>query len=89
MVYHSDTSRVIPQGAGVNLPYIKDRMKALGLSQYDLAERLGVPRSTVANWLVNRADPDSRTIRRLSEILDTSADDLLADPEPQPEVVAG
>jgi transcriptional regulator with XRE-family HTH domain len=88
MVYHFNTSRVTLQGADVNIPLIKARRDALGLSQYDLAEVLEVKRSTVANWEIGRGDPDSRTIRRLAEVLQISADDLLADPEPQTEAVA-
>lgn len=82
MVYHFNTSRVTPlQGAGVNIPLIKARRDELEMSQYDLAQELGVKRSTVANWEVGRGDPDSRTIRRLAEVLKISADDLLAEPE--------
>jgi transcriptional regulator with XRE-family HTH domain len=53
----------------------------LRLRQRDIAEALGVDRSTVAGWETGKSEPLARQILALAKLLDTTADDLLADPE--------
>lgn len=51
------------------------------ITQKDLAERLNVAQSTVAMWETGNRKPDIVTIKRLSEIFECTADDLLKDIE--------
>jgi transcriptional regulator with XRE-family HTH domain len=67
----------------VNIPHMKARREELGLRQADVAAALGVDRTTVANWETGRAYPDARHLRPLAEVLETTTDALLAEPEPQ------
>lgn len=65
----------------MNVPLIKRRREALNLRQMDVAEALGVDRSTVASWETGRASPEARLILPLAQLLKVPADDLLAEPE--------
>lgn len=65
----------------MNVPLIKRRREALNLRQMDVAEALGVDRSTVASWETGRASPEARLILPLAQLLKVPADDLLATPE--------
>lgn len=56
---------------------IKKRRKELNLSQEDLANKIGVSRSAVSNWEIERNYPDLQLIVSLSEVLGVSLDDLL------------
>jgi transcriptional regulator with XRE-family HTH domain len=47
----------------------------------DVAEALGVERSTVASWETGRASPEARLILPLAKLLKIPADDLLDEPE--------
>jgi transcriptional regulator with XRE-family HTH domain len=60
---------------------MKVRRAYLGLRQADVAAALGVDRATVANWETGRRYPDARLIRPLAEVLQTTTDELLAEPE--------
>jgi len=73
----------------VNVPLIKRRREALNLRQMDVAEALGVERSTVASWETGRASPEARLILPLAELLKITADDLLAEPDNGAKVAAG
>jgi len=56
---------------------IKELRKLYGISQLDLATRLGVARSTVAMWETEKSQPDNEAVKRLCSIFDVSADHLL------------
>lgn len=60
---------------------ISERIKLLrneyGLTQEDLANRLGVARATVASWEVGRRTPDADAIKKLANIFNTTADYLI------------
>ena len=73
----------------MNVPLIKRRREALNLRQMDVAEALGVERSTVASWETGRASPEARLILPLAELLKITADDLLAEPDNGAKVAAG
>lgn len=73
----------------MNVPLIKRRREALNLRQMDVAEALGVDRSTVASWETGRASPEARLILPLAKLLKIPADDLLAEPDNGPKVAAG
>lgn len=51
--------------------------KKKGLSQEELAERIGVTRQTISNWELNETSPNTKQLKSLREILDVSVDCLL------------
>ncbi len=54
--------------------------KAKGLSQEDLAERVGVSRQAVSKWELDQALPDAEKIIALAAALGVSTDQILLDP---------
>ena len=60
---------------------LKDRMKRLraerGLTQAQLAKRLGVSPSAVGMYEQGRREPDAQTLTRLADVLQCSTDELL------------
>ena len=56
---------------------IKRLREGISLSQQKLADKLGVTQQAVAKWECDKAEPDSATLIRLSEIFNTSLDYLL------------
>lgn len=62
--------------------------KALGLSQEELADRVGVSRQAVSKWELDEAQPDADNIVRLAQSLGVSTDQLLLGAEPEPTVQA-
>ena len=49
---------------------IKELRKKAGLSQLELADKLGVSRSAVSSWEVNRNEPNIEDITKMASILD-------------------
>ena len=47
---------------------IKAKRKAMGLSQEDLAEKLGVTRQAVSKWETDRAQPTTSNLRELAQV---------------------
>jgi len=56
--------------------------KRAGLSQEQLAEKLGVSRQAVSKWETGEASPDVNKLRALAEALGVTADELLSPEEP-------
>lgn len=56
---------------------IKMARKAKKITQSDLAERVGVKRSTVGSWEINRREPSGKDLCEIAEILEVSTDYLL------------
>lgn len=56
---------------------IASRRKQLGLSQYDLAEMLGVDQTSVHNWERGKAMPAAKRLPVIARILKCSIDELL------------
>ena len=48
---------------------IREARRSRNFSQWDVAKALSVARTTVSNWECGRAEPDLRTLRLLSEVL--------------------
>lgn len=55
---------------------IKHNRELVGLTQNDLAVKLGVDRSTVAKWETGEAFPRADKLPQLAEILGCKIDDL-------------
>ena len=56
--------------------YISARRKHMGLTQEDLAYRVGVSKSAIAKWETDGGLPDRDNLRRLAEVIGISVDDL-------------
>ncbi len=63
---------------------IKNRRKAKGLSQEELAVKLNVVRQTVSKWENGLSVPDSSMLIALAEALDTSVSGLLGETTQEP-----
>ena len=56
---------------------IKKHCTQIGLSQEELAERIFVSRQTVSNWETAKTYPDVQSLLLLSQLFDTSIDELV------------
>ena len=56
--------------------FIAVRRKYMRITQGELAYRIGVSKSAVAKWETDGGLPDRDNLRRLSEVLGVSVDDL-------------
>lgn len=56
---------------------LKEHRNRLGLSQEEVAERIFVSRQTISNWETDRTYPDVQSLLLLSELFDTSIDELV------------
>lgn len=61
---------------------IQNLRKEKGLSQEELAGRLGISRQSVSKWESGMSQPDLNNVVRLSEIFEVSTDCLLKGEEP-------
>ena len=57
--------------------FIAERRKSVGLTQMQLAERLGITDRAVSKWETGRALPDAALMLELCAILSISVNDLL------------
>ena len=64
---------------------IQARRKALGLSQEELAQRMGVSRQSVTKWETGLSAPDLDRLVELADTLGVSLDYLLRDQAEMPE----
>lgn len=58
---------------------LKDARKKSGLSQEELAERIGVSRAAIAKWETDKGLPDIENLKAIAGLLDVSIDYLLDD----------
>ena len=56
---------------------IRKLRREKGLSQFELAELLGINQSAVAQWETGKTAPNFKRLKKLAEILDCSVDDLM------------
>ena len=61
--------------------------KKNGMSQEELAERLGVTRQAVSRWELGATQPDAPNLLKLSDLFGVSIDWLLRDGDPEQEEV--
>lgn len=55
----------------------KYRIKTLGITQAQMAEKLNIPRSTYANYENNTREPNLDTLNKIANIFDISVNELL------------
>lgn len=60
---------------------LKEARQTSGLSQKEVAERLGVAKSTYSLYESGKREPDVERIKKLAQILGVSSDALLGLPE--------
>lgn len=58
---------------------IKSYRKLAGLSQEELAKKIGVGRSTISSWEVDRTEPSLKDVNSIADALHCSEDALLGD----------
>jgi len=56
--------------------YIATRRKHMHMTQEELAEKINVSKSAIAKWETDGGIPDRDNLRRLSEVMKVSVDDL-------------
>lgn len=56
--------------------FIAGRRKFMRLTQEEMAKRVGVSKSAIAKWERDGGLPDRDNLRRLSEVINVSVDDL-------------
>lgn len=64
--------------AKVESPVARAR-KAAGLTQKELADKLGVIQQQVAKWEAAGANPQTKTLKRIAEALGCDIDELIED----------
>lgn len=64
------------ENIGGRIRYLRQSM---GMTQAELAEKLGVTPATVSKYELNIREPNLKTLRLLTEILHISADELIKD----------
>ena len=57
--------------------FIRDRRLALGLTQQQLADKLGITDKAVSKWERGISYPDITLLRRLADALEVSVSELL------------
>ncbi|MFL0194192.1 helix-turn-helix domain-containing protein [Clostridium sp. WILCCON 0269] len=60
---------------------IKIYRKKLNITQAEMAEKLGIPRSTYANYESNTREPNNTILQKIATVLGVSEFDLLYDPD--------
>ena len=61
---------------------IKKARKEKGLTQKELAEKVGVTQGNLSSWETDRWKPDLDALKKLCEVLNCSADYLLGQEKP-------
>ena len=56
---------------------LKQWRKEAGLTQMDVAYKLGVPQANYARWETGKVIPSATKIKQIAEVFDVSADVLL------------
>lgn len=56
---------------------LKEKRKKLGLTQDDIAKKLGVHNTTYGNWELGKTEPNLTDLVKLADILNATTDELL------------
>lgn len=67
---------------------LRKARKQLGLTQRQLAARIGARHNSVSNWETGQNEPDTLTIRRLCDALSITANDLFIEDPSSPAPVS-
>lgn len=62
---------------------IREKREALDITQKQLADKMGVERSTVAKWEAGAAFPSASKLPKLAEVLGCSVADLFTKQGPE------
>lgn len=65
----------------LNVTLARRRRQELGLTQAQLAERLGIWQGSLANWELGKREPRSTELRAWAWELGITVDELLREPE--------
>lgn len=57
----------------------REAMRALGINQNDIADRLGVSKGTVSNWFSGRHPASLADLRDIADMLGISISDMLSE----------
>ena len=60
---------------------IRELRKKKGITQIDLAKKLGITQATLSGWETNKYEPDNKSLILLAELFDVSLDCLVGRPE--------
>jgi transcriptional regulator with XRE-family HTH domain len=74
-----DARRVYRQVIGDR---IRSRREAAGLSQQQLADRIGVPLPTLRHWEIGQREPRAAACLRLAQALGVAIEELVREPAP-------
>ena len=66
---------------------IKNLRVSMKLKQIELAQKIGVGKTTISNWETGYSSPDNDSLIKLSEILDCTVDYLLGISEDKQNIV--
>lgn len=80
-VYNESTK--IDGGTTMNAQKLKALRKAKGITQSELADILGVARTTYANYEQGTREPDNKTLNKLADYFEVSTDYLLGRDTPR------
>lgn len=56
---------------------LKERRKQMGLSQEDVAKRIGVHNTTYGNWELGKTEPSLEDLVKLADLMQLTTDELL------------
>ena len=56
--------------------FISERRKFMGLTQEELSKEIGVSKSAIAKWETDGGLPDRDNLKKLSEVINVSVDEL-------------
>ena len=60
--------------------------KSIGITQMELADRLGISFQAVSNWERGISMPDISKLNELSALFNVSIDEILSEPVPSPKI---
>lgn len=73
----------------LNVALARKTREQLGLTQEQLAERLGVDQGTIAHWELGTRQPRLASLQAWADALGLPVSDLILKPQNGPKVVAG
>ena len=56
--------------------FISERRRFMGLTQEELSNKIGVSKSAIAKWETDGGLPDRDNLKKLSEVINVSVDEL-------------